>query len=131
AAAVAVSSRRPPKRSSVASDWVQGAQAPTPAPVAPAAAARSGARTPAPAAPVGAVPPRPAPARSAAPAPAPARTAAPAAAAPRRRRAPVEEYPFPIEDYDYLDEEDILPLLRHLDDQELVEVLLREKSGAN
>jgi hypothetical protein len=122
--------RRPPKRSPVASDWVQDAQAATIAPAPPAGAAAASAR-PARARPA---PASPAPARvpAAAPAPRPATpVAAVAAPAVRRRRPPVEEYPFPIEDYDYLEEEDILPLLRHLDDQELVEVLLREKSGAN
>jgi hypothetical protein len=145
----ATPSRRPPKRSPVASDWVQSARQPTPPapPVAPpaaapaprSAAARSApagtrARRPAePAAPAvavaaPAVAPRAGAPRSVAPRPAPA-AAAPVAR--RRPRPPVEDYPFPIEDYDYLEVEDIIPLLRHLDDQELVEVLLREKSGAN
>jgi hypothetical protein len=44
---------------------------------------------------------------------------------------PVEDFPFPIEDYDYLSVADIVPLLPELDDQELVEVLLYEQAGAN
>jgi hypothetical protein len=44
---------------------------------------------------------------------------------------PVEDFPFPIEDYDYLRVAEILPLLPELDDKELVEVLLHEQAGAN
>jgi hypothetical protein len=56
------------------------------------------------------------------------RTAAP----PVRRRVPapsLEDYPFPIEDYQYLEVAEILPLLPELDDQELVEVLMYEHDG--
>jgi hypothetical protein len=48
-----------------------------------------------------------------------------------RPAPPVAEEPFPIEDYDELDAEDILPLLPHLYDEELVEVFLRERDGAH
>jgi hypothetical protein len=55
-------------------------------------------------------------------------------AAPIRRRPPprpVEPFPFPIEDYEYLEVAEILPLLPELDDQELVEVLVFEQKGPN
>ncbi|MDP9075394.1 MAG: hypothetical protein M3N98_14770, partial [Actinomycetota bacterium] len=42
---------------------------------------------------------------------------------------PPEDYPFPIEDYEDLEADEILPLLLELDDQELVEVLLYEHAG--
>lgn len=55
---------------------------------------------------------------------------------PRRDRTVVSpppggDYPFPIEDYDDLSVAEILPLLPELDDQELVDVLLREQGGPN
>jgi hypothetical protein len=43
----------------------------------------------------------------------------------------VEPFPFPIEDYEYLEVAEILPLLPELDDQELVEVLVFEQKGPN
>jgi hypothetical protein len=48
-----------------------------------------------------------------------------------RRAPPAADYPFPIEDYDYLSVREILPLLPELDDQEMVEVLLYEQAGSN
>jgi hypothetical protein len=143
-------SRRRDKRNAAVSDWV----APAPAAVTPGRAPATGPgdgeavgavstprAAPAPAprrssatGPARTVAPRPA---AAAPAPAsrrptaPAPASSPAAASSRAPATGADEYPFPIEDYDFLDEEDILPLLPHLYDEELVEVFLRERAGAN
>ncbi|MDQ1391877.1 MAG: hypothetical protein QOF30_854 [Acidimicrobiaceae bacterium] len=96
---------------------------------APASPARAAARQPL---------PRPIVRAAAQPAPrgpAERRPAArgPAATSSRGRPtpAPAEDFPFPIEDYDVLHVAEILPLLPELDDQELVEILLREQGGAN
>lgn len=107
------SSSRPPKKNPVVADWVAGA------PTVAQPAASSFSRAPA--------------------VPAPRRASSgvrPATAAPPppRRPAPSRpgaDYPFPIEDYDYLGVAEILPLLPELDDTELVEVLLYEQKGAN
>jgi hypothetical protein len=57
--------------------------------------------------------------------------APPASRRAARAPVPVEDYPFPIEEYDHLSVAEIVPLLPELDDQELVEVLLYEQAGAN
>jgi hypothetical protein len=124
------------------------APAPAPAPSAPASAPRAPQPRPAPAPPRQPVYAAPASRRGAgtpaarppvtnvpAPFPAPA-PRQPVYAPPAARRAarapfPVEDYPFPIEAYDYLSVAEIVPLLPELDDQELVEVLLYEQAGAN
>ena len=131
------STTRSPKKNPVAADWVhadepvaQPAYA-TPVPRRPAASATPVARRAAPVARPASPVARPA-ASPAAPAAPTARPAAPAA--PPRSPAPVQpatDYPFPIEDYDYLGVAEILPLLPELDDTELVEVLLYEQKNAN
>jgi hypothetical protein len=66
-----------------------------------------------------------------APAAPPATQPAPARRRPTMSIPPSDDYPFPIEDYEYLSVAEIVPLLPELDDQELVEVLLYEQAGAN
>lgn len=117
-------SSRPPKRNPVVSEWIEE---PATAGAAPPARAGAGAARSAGAAGTGV-------ARSAgATGTGAARTAAARGAPARATRPapPVAEEPFPIEDYDELDAEDILPLLPQLYDEELVEVFLRERDGAH